>query len=230
MFMVSERWANAYPDAMVAVLVVRQATNVREHPELEGRKRALEAELASRFSNPDDIKASKAIQAYTAYYKRFEKTYHLAQQLKTVAVKRRRLPTVSGLVDVMFVAEMTHLLLTAGHDLAAVVPPVRLDIGTGAEEYVKMNEEPQVAKAGDMMVVDGRGILSTVIHGPDYRSRITERTSDVLYVVYAPDGITRDDVCGHLRDIKENILLFSPSALIEPARFMSTVGVEEVQL
>ena len=104
MFLVSERWKDSYPDAMVAVLIARSVTNVREHPELEQRKRALESELKSRFANPEDIKASKAIRAYTSYYKRFEKTYHLVQQLKTLVVKQRPLPTVSALVDVMFIA------------------------------------------------------------------------------------------------------------------------------
>jgi len=230
MFTVTERWKNAHANAMVAVLVVREATNVREHPELEKRKRTLEADLATRFCGPDDIKAAAPILAYTAYYKRFEKTYHLVQQLKTVALKRRPLPTVSGLVDVMFMAEMEHLLLTAGHDLAAVVPPVRLDAGTGVEEYVKMNEQSQVAKAGDMMVIDSRGILSSIIHGPDLRSRLTLETRDAMYVVYGPAGITRDDVARHLGAIRASIQVFSPSALFEPARILSGRGVEEMDV
>ena len=228
MFEVSERWKETHPDAMVALLVVRGATNVTEHPALERCKRALEAELCARFRNPDDIKADGVIQSYTAYYKRFEKTYHLTQQLKTLVVKKKALPVVSGLVDVMFLAEMKNLLLTAGHDLASVVPPVTLDAGTGAESFTKLNQESQVARAGDMMVVDSEGILSAVIDGPDYRSRITPQTRDAMYVVYAPAGITKEQVCGHLCDIKENILMFSPSAAVEPLRILSARGIEEV--
>jgi len=227
MFEVSERWKHAYPDAMVGMLAVRGVMNVAAHPELEKHKRALEAQLRSRFANPEDIKSVDVIKAYTAYYKRFEKTYHIVLQMKTLVVKQKPLPTVSGLVDVMFMAEMKNLLLTAGHDLATVVPPVTLDVAAGTESYVKLNQEPQVAKAGDMMVVDGAGILSEVVHGPDYRSRISTETRDVLYVVYAPDGITKEQVCGHLRDIKEHILLFCPSARVEPARILSARGIEE---
>jgi len=230
MFVVSERWRNTYPDAMVAILVVRGATNVREHSELERRKRVLENELAFRFRNPDDIKSARTIQAYASYYKRFEKTYHLVQQLKTVVVKQRPLPIVSGLVDVMFMAEMRNLLLTAGHDLATVVPPISIDVGTGTEQYVKLNQESQVSKSADMMLVDGVGILSTVIHGPDYRSRITYETRDALYVVYAPDGVEREDVCRHMRDIEESILIFSPSASVERVRMLSARGIEDVDV
>jgi DNA/RNA-binding domain of Phe-tRNA-synthetase-like protein len=230
MFQVSERWMTAYPDAMVAVLVVKGATNAQEHPALEARKRSLEADLRSRFADPDAIKSAEAIAPYVAYYKRFEKTYHLMQQLKTVVVKGRPMPTVSGLVDVMFMAEMRNLLLTAGHDLATVELPITLDVCTGEERYVKLNGEEQLAKAGDMMVVDRRGVLSSVIHGPDFRSRIAPQTRDVLYVVYAPSGITRDSAVRHVADMADSILLFSPSAQAEPVRILSARGVEQIGL
>ena len=203
---------------------------MREHPALEERKRALEAELRSRFANPENIKADAVIQAYTAYYRRFEKTYHIAGQLKTAVVKQRPLPTVSGLVDVMFMAEMKNLLLTAGHDLATVVPPVILDAATGEESYIKLNQEPQVARAGDMMTVDGVGILSSVIHGPDYRSRISPETRDALYVTYTPDGITREQLLNHVRDMWESILLFSPEAEVEPVRVLTASGIVGIGL
>ena len=64
MFEVSERWKSAYPDEMVAMLVVRGVANVKEHPALEMRKRALEAVLRSRFPAPEDIKSDSVIRAY----------------------------------------------------------------------------------------------------------------------------------------------------------------------
>jgi len=230
MFKVSERWKNAYPNAAVAMLVVRRVENVREHPALQERKMDLQEELRERFEDSEDIKADPVIQAYTAYYKRFEKTYHIAGQLKTTVVKQRQLPTVSGLVDVMFMAEMNNLLLTAGHDLSRVVLPVTLDAATGEESYTKLNQEDQMAKAGDMLTFDGVGILSSVIHGPDYRSRISPDTCDALYVTYAPDGITREQLLGHVRDMWKSIRLFSPSARVEPLRVLTASGIEEVTL
>jgi DNA/RNA-binding domain of Phe-tRNA-synthetase-like protein len=208
--------------------VARGATNVAAHPELEARKRYLEEEMRSRFQNPDDIKASRVVRAYVAYYRRFEKTYHLVQQFKSISAKGRPLPTVSALVDVMFMAEMKNLLLTAGHDLASVVPPITLDAGTGDERYIKLSQEEQVAKRDDMMVTDGRGILSTVIHGPDYRTRITPESTDALYVVYAPEGVEKADVCAHLRDIQDSVLLFSPAASFDAVGLLSSHGLEPI--
>ncbi|MFW6056792.1 MAG: hypothetical protein ACOC9B_05735 [Chloroflexota bacterium] len=228
MFEISDRWKKAYPNAMVGILMVSWAQNVGEHPGLESRKRVIEEELRSRFSNPGEIKVDEAIQAYAAYYKRFEKTYHVAGQLKSLVAQQKPLPTVSGLVDVMFMAEMKNLLLTAGHDLATVVAPVVLDAASGVENYKKLNQEKQVAKAGDMMTLDRVGVLSTVIHGPDFRSRIAALTRDAMYVTYAPDGITRGQVLAHIRDIKENILLFAPSATVERVSILSARGIRDL--
>lgn len=230
MFKISERWKTTYPNAAAAMLVVRRVENVREHPALQERKMDLQEELRERFEDPEGIKADPVIKAYTAYYKRFEKTYHIAGQLKTTVVKQRQLPTVSGLVDVMFMAEMNNLLLTAGHDLNRVVLPVTLDAATGEESYTKLNQEDQTAKAGDMLTFDGVGILSSVIHGPDYRSRISPDTRDALYVTYAPDSITREQLLGHVRDMWTSIRLFSPSARVEPVRVLTAKGIEEVAL
>lgn len=230
MFAVTERWRAMYPDGMVAAAVVHDVKNVAKHAELETRKRALEAELASRYRSAEDVKAARNMQPYVGYYKRFGKTYHVLQQLKTVALKGAMMPTVSGLVDVMFIAEMKNLLLTAGHDLKVVCPPVVLDAAAGTEVYTKLNQEPQVVKEGDMMVVDAQGVLSSIIHGPDYRSRMTLETSDAMYIVYAPSGIGRDEVMQHVRDIVTGVLAFAASAHVEPVRLLTAAGVEEVAL
>ena len=230
MFEVSERWKSTYPGALVAMLVVGGVLNVAQHPGLEQRKRTLEDEARARFANVEDIKSDSVIQAYTAYYRRFEKTYHVAGQLKTLVVNLRPLPVVSGLVDVMFMAEMKNRLLTAGHDLAKVVAPVVLDAAAGDETYTKLDREKQTAKAGDMMTFDRVGILSTVIHGPDYRSRIGPTTRDALYVTYAPDGISKEQLLDHARDVRDNILLFSPQAAVEPVAVLSSRGIQRINL
>ena len=49
------------------------------------------------------------------------------------------------------------------------------------------------------------------------------------YVAYAPDGITREQLLGHVRDMRESILLSCPSADFEPLRLLSARGIEEVE-
>ncbi len=193
MLTVSEAWKIAYPEASVGVLAIRNVVNPEHHPALESRKAELENDLRARFSAHDRaaLKALPTIQAYNAYYKRFKKTYHVLHQIESVALKGQSIPRVATLVEAMFMAELENLLLTAGHDLEAVQMPVRLDVSNGSERYVRLNGQEQVMKAGDMMIADAQGIISSIIYGPDRRTQITSDTRQVLFTVYAPAGIER---------------------------------------
>jgi len=217
MLIVSEAWRTAYPGAAVGILVMRDVVNPDRHPALDRHKGELQDRLRSRFSGYDRaaLKALPVIQAYNAYDKRYKKTYHVLLQLESGALKGRSIPRVSALVEAMFMAELKNLLLTAGHDLEALQMPVRLDVSDGSERYILPNGREQVLKAGDMMIADAQGIISSVIYGPDRRTRITSDTRQVFFAVYAPPGIGEEAVYRHLQDIQANVLLIAPDAVVE---------------
>jgi DNA/RNA-binding domain of Phe-tRNA-synthetase-like protein len=125
-------------------------------------------------------------------------------------------------VEVMFVAELKNLLLTAGHDLDAVQVPVKLDVAEGSERYIRLNGQEQGLKPGDMMIADAQGVISCVLYGPDRRTRITPETRQVLFTVYAPPGIGEQAVHDHLQDIQANVLLVAPQADVELLEVVGT--------
>jgi DNA/RNA-binding domain of Phe-tRNA-synthetase-like protein len=128
--------------------------------------------------------------------------------------KNKPILQVAALVEAMFMAELKNLLLTAGHDLEQIEPPVRVDVAAGTESYVRMNGEEQVLKAGDMLIADARGILSCILYGPDRRTRIQPETTGALFTVYAPPGISVDAVRRHLADLRDNAALVAPGAMV----------------
>jgi len=136
--------------------------------------------------------------AYESYYKAFKKTCHVQLRLEFVALKRQSVPRVDSLVEAMFVAELKHRLLTAGHDLAAIRGSVRVGVA-----------------AGDMMMADEEGVICSVLYGPDRRTRITPSTRDVFFAVYAPAGIGRGAVRDHPQDLQANVQLIAPAAQME---------------
>lgn len=207
----------AYPDAFIGMLVMRGARNPESCPALDEAKARLEEELRARYGAGDrtGIKAHPTIAAYNAYYKTFKKTYHVQQQLESVAIKGRDIPRAAALVEAMFMAELSTLLLTAGHDLDIVVPPVRADVANGTEAYMRINGEAQALKEGDMFIADAVGVMSAIIYGPDRRTMITPETENVLFTIYAPPGIPRSLVGEHLAIIRDNILIITPDATVE---------------
>jgi DNA/RNA-binding domain of Phe-tRNA-synthetase-like protein len=217
MFIVSEAWKLAYPAAAAGILIMRNVVNPDSSPVLDSRKDELESQLRSRFSGQDRaaLRSLLPIQAYDAYFERYKKTYHVQLQLESVVLKGRPIPRVAALVEAMFMAELKNLLLTAGHDLEAIQLPVRLDVSTGSERYILLNGQEQVLKPGDMMMADEQGIISSVLYGPDRRTRITPDTRRVLFAVYAPAGIGEQAVRQHLQDIQTDVMLVAPDAEVE---------------
>ena len=108
-----------------------------------------------------------------------------------------------------------NLLLTAGHDLDTLQLPLILDVATGAESYRLLRGEVQAPKAGDMMILDGEGIISNILYGPDERTQITEGTRNAVFTVYVPAGITTQAIQHHLEEIQDNVLVIAPEAQVE---------------
>ncbi len=214
MLTLTEAWKTAYPTASVGILAMRGAANPVTCPALQTRKATLEAELRVRFAGKsrDDVKALPEMQAYAAYYKRFKKTYHVQLQLESVAFKEKPIPSVSALVEAMFMGELKNFLLTAIHDLDVIQPPVRIDVADGSESYITMSGQSQTLKPGDMYIADAVGVLSSIIYGPDARTQVTPDTHNVLFTVYAPEGIAPEAIQHHLEDMRDFVWLVAPDA------------------
>ncbi|MHB8087872.1 MAG: phenylalanine--tRNA ligase beta subunit-related protein, partial [Anaerolineaceae bacterium] len=148
-------------------------------------------------------------------YKRFDKTYHVLGQLKSIIYKDKSIPSVLSLVESMFIAELKNGLLTAGHDLDRVEGEISVNVSNGGEHYTVMRGVDQQLKSGDMYIADAQGILSDIIYGPDQRTQITPETKNVLFTIYAPEGIASNEVEKHLADIRDLVLLVTPNAKVE---------------
>jgi DNA/RNA-binding domain of Phe-tRNA-synthetase-like protein len=159
-----------------------------------------------------ELAALPTVQAYQAHYKPFGQTYHVLRQLESVALKGRSLASPNTLVLAMFAAELESLLLTAGHDVAALQPPIVLDASRGDERFVGIGGQAQAVRAGDMLMRDGGGIISAVIYGPDQRTRLNEQTTAALFTTYAPAGIEVALLEEHLERIAELARSVAPQA------------------
>lgn len=213
-FIPSEEWQAAYPGAAAGVLALRGVANPPEHPELEQRKAELESRLRAEYGGLDraGLASLPTLQAYAAYYKRFKKSYHVQLQLESVVFKGKTLPRVAALVEAMFMAELQNQLLTAGHDLDTLQLPVQIRVARGDETYTLLRGQEETPKAGDMLMADQQGIISTILYGPDARTQITPATQAALFTVYAPPGIPAAAVQRHLEDIRDLAQLISPAA------------------
>jgi DNA/RNA-binding domain of Phe-tRNA-synthetase-like protein len=222
MLKASASWKSLYPKAAVGVVALGNVHNPASHAELDRQKEALEAALreAYRDYGRAQLSALPSIAPYVAYYKRFKKTYHVLQQLESVALKGKPIPRTAALVEAMFMAELKNQLLTAGHDLDLVQEPVSVTVARGDEVYAGISGREIETKAGDMVIRDAEGILSSIVYGPDERTKIRPETQRVIFTVYAPAGIEPGPLAGHLNDLKRFVEVISPEAEVVEERIV----------
>ncbi|MDP2945515.1 MAG: phenylalanine--tRNA ligase beta subunit-related protein [Atribacterota bacterium] len=217
MLIISEKIKKVYPESLLGILAIRKVCNPNQHEGLNQCKLELENNLRKNFAQLErsDLKNMEPLKPYNDYYKRFKKTYQVLLQLESIVFKNKSIPRVASLVEVMFMAELKNLLLTAGHDLEAIDRPLRLDVSSGKEKYTLLNGQEKELLPGDMMISDLKGIISSIIFGPDKRTRIQPNTRNVLFVVYAPPGIEKSKVFQHLQDIQNYVGIITAESEVE---------------
>lgn len=215
MVIIEKDWRIQYPDASVGVLIVKEVSNPQHCEALQRKKAELISFLQLKFTTKADLLADDSIQKYSTYYKHYKKTYHVVAQMESIIFKGKTIPCVAALVESMFMAELKNGLLTAGHDVDKLKMPLKINIAKGDERYSGIGGKEQVTKVQDMMLQDGEGIISSVLCGPDDRTRITENTKTCMFVVYAPAGIEKYLIEEHFNEIITNIRLFAPSIVVE---------------
>ena len=196
---------------------MKDVSNPQQHEGLDQRKLKIENNLREKFAGLTraDLKKLEPINAYRNYYKKFKKSYHILFQLESIVFKNKSIPKVAALVEAMFMAELKNLLLTAGHDLDTVDLPVKLDAASGTEKYIMLNRQEKELLPGDMFISDSGGIMSSIIYGPDLRTRINPDTQNVLFTVYAPPGVKKSEVFQHLQDIRDYVHIITPDSKVE---------------
>lgn len=200
----------AYPEATFGCLIVRNVSNAKKHDVLEDCKR----ELEKRLREFADVEKDSVIQSYRKYFKKWDKTYPIEFQIKTIK-SGGRLPHVSVLVDSMFLAELKNRFLTSGHDLDVIQGDLTFNVSKGGERYVKINGEEQELKENDVILKDEVGILASILYGPSKRTAITLETKNAIYFGWFPYGMSEDLINIHLKDIISNLGMVFESMIPE---------------
>lgn len=220
---VTDAWKSAHPGASIGLLEVSGVDNTIVSAELEARKREVEMHLREKYEkfSRQDFLSIPVMLAYVQYYKRFSKMYHVLQQVESIALKNKNLPTVSPLVDSNFIAEEETLALAAGHDISNLQGSILIDVSKTGDQMTQMNGTAKEIPAGDMVMKDEHGICCCIIYGQDNLSPISPETTHALYVVYAPVEVPAESVDAQLRATEANIRLFAPSVMVEQSRVIT---------
>ena len=212
MINLSERWQASAAGASVGLLCVVNVPNLPDHPGLITARKELEQELRECYGDLDrqSLRELPVYSAYDSFYRNFRKTYHVQLQLESVVLQGKSIQFPSAVVGAMFMAELKTGLLTAAHDLAVLELPLVAGVAQGNESYQRLGGSSQVLKAGDLFIRDVKGVISSVIYGPDQRTRINPGTSQAFFTTYGPPGVSREQVLEELEILEGYLRLFAP--------------------
>ena len=210
-FVADSEWVSKYPNAKAGILVIKNIDNTSNSSQLDEIRVQIETKLRKDFQgfSRENINNLPVIQAYNNYYKNFGKSYHVRSQIESV-INGKSLSSGFPALTAMFIAEVKNMLLSAGHDLSTLDLPIHIKIGSGQEKFIDIRGSEKSTIEGDMIMMDGKAVISSIILGPDSRTKLTLTAKDVLFAVYAPADIEKEIVLSHLKDIENYIQAFSP--------------------
>ncbi len=219
-----------YPGFTLGLLAVRNIQGPPDEAALAAAAGRVLSELKIRYEGLPraEVKRLYPVTPYLVYFKKFDQTYPVQHQLESVLQGRRDLASGPALPRIMFLAEMESLLLTAGHDLDRVEPPLRLAVADDREEYMGISGREAKLVIDDVYLADQRGIISSILKGPDRHTRLTADTKNVLFTVYAPPGVLAADLNRLLDRLAEYLTMAGGEATVELKRIHSAAEAKNM--
>ncbi|HPJ01491.1 MAG TPA: hypothetical protein PKU80_01450 [Candidatus Limiplasma sp.] len=197
--------SDLYPGTQMGILAM-QTVDAAAPPPPELVSQAME-KIRSRYGHLDRaaLKALYPIKSYVDYYRSFGYSYHVLGQLESILSGKQAMTSASGLLSVMFLTELESMILTAGHDLDTLKVPLRLTASTVQEQFKSISGKEVTTVLSDLMVVSDHQVISSILRGPDLGSRITPKTTSVLFTLYAPPGVEKSAVDSALHMLEARI-------------------------
>lgn len=194
---IDQNLKSVYPDLKVSIFEVRTKNKLELNQILIKKKIELENTIRENYKDTERL---DRIIRYNSFYKKFDSKVPMEFQIKSV-IENRGIPLVNPAVTCMFMAELKNIILTAGHDLDKLGKKIEVFCSDGKEEYIKINGKQQRLKKDDIFASDDEGIISSVLFGPDSRTKITEQTKNFMFMCYCPFEISENEVRNHMQDI-----------------------------
>ena len=206
-----------FPHLSIGTLLIKNITNSYLNDAMYDASRTLESDLRTKYgtSTRKELNSTEVLGGYYSYYKEFSKTYHVLLQLESIIFKGKQVPSVSPIVQSMFMGELKNHFLSSVHDYSLVEGPLYLDLSNGQELFTFFDGEKKTLKKDDLYIRDKRDIVSAMLYGMDERTKVTEKTREAFYTVYVPFEIEDKKVTSHLEDMAKYLKMNDSEIRIE---------------
>jgi DNA/RNA-binding domain of Phe-tRNA-synthetase-like protein len=184
-----------FPNVAVGLGLIKGVYVERENEQIEKLKETVYNEVRSKY-NVEKLKDNPIVRAYRDFYWKLDidptKTRPSGEALLRRVLHGNELPTISTVVDAYNLASLKTIIPISGFDSEKLNPPFHVRFAENGETFVGIGMNKPMTLTDKMLVLaDKNQILCIYPHRDSDRTKITEKTKNVLIVCYGAPGITK---------------------------------------
>jgi DNA/RNA-binding domain of Phe-tRNA-synthetase-like protein len=183
-FSMSSTYRSVYPGVSFGLTLIADCKPLQDPSGFDQYKRQLLRKMRKRETL---VQISERIDIYDRFFQTFGYECPLPSHLKRTV--NSGFPRYNLAVDAHFMAEMCAGILVAVTDFDRVEGALLLDAAKAGEECAGMGMRQFTTKDGEIVLRDEQGIICVLCQGADEKTRVTDKTTNVLLYSFAVPGI-----------------------------------------
>jgi len=207
-FNLSEAYQKTYPGVGFGLTLI---SGCQEAANPEGFAPYRKKRLRKMRKRETLAQITQRIEIYAAFFKSFGYPCPLTRHLKRTV--NSGFPVYSLFVDAHFMAEMCAGILVAVTDADAFEGGLSLDVAQGGETCDGMGGRLFTMQPNEIVLRDEKDIVCVLCQGADEKTRVTEKSTNILFYAYAVPGIDREHLEHGLTVAAETLVEFGGGKL-----------------
>ena len=190
-----------YPDQLFAFGVVRDASLFGPNEESKQILEDIYPEVKRKYK-PEDLE----IHPHSVAYMKFAEKMGVVRfgfphlQIKRV-LEEKKIGNINNAVNSYMTFELMYNLSFSAYDLDKIHGDVVVDVAKGTEEMTLIGGGKKNVLKHDLVMKDSVGCFYTFGSGYADRTKLTSNSTNVLFVIDAPEGIEQDIVEKNMKDL-----------------------------
>ncbi len=186
--------SNKFPKIAIGIGAISNVFVEKENEKIRELKKAAYSEVKAKY-NVEKLKDNPVIRAYRDFYWKLDidptKTRPSGEALLRRVLHGNELPTISTAVDAYNLASMRTMIPISGFDREKLSPPFNIRFAKDGEEFTGIGMNTPITLTSKMLVLaDSKHVLCIYPHRDAERTKITEKTKNILIVGYGAPEIT----------------------------------------
>jgi DNA/RNA-binding domain of Phe-tRNA-synthetase-like protein len=191
---ITEAYRQKFPDLGFGIGVVQNCTFMEKSELFKLFKRELLRKMRRRANL---ALVEEKINLYDQFFKEWGYPCPLPGHFKRAVDKG--FPIINLYIDTHIIAEMCYGILMAIQDLDRFQGEWRLDLANEMETFQGLSERTLICKEGEIVLRDEGGIVCSLFQGPDFRTKVSPSSKNIVVYVFTAPGIQEEHVTNGIR-------------------------------